>query len=124
MRALLPDAEILGPIEEVRAARGPIVVQHVRLIAVVGVVADADLAQLTIQDIGAMPGAAHPAGDDIAGRRIARGDVLGRPTIWVAGPLEPSGQREAIRAGVAKEIIGRHILAVASRGSAKLRRDR
>ncbi len=81
-------------------------------------IADPDVAEIRIQDIGPMPRAAHPVGHHGFRRGVAGRNIFAISVPWVTGCRHPVTGRTAIQACVAEIVVHPHVLRMApgSRG--------
>jgi EAL domain-containing protein (putative c-di-GMP-specific phosphodiesterase class I)/GGDEF domain-containing protein len=89
-------AEVLGPVDELR-------------IRPVDGEGDAHLAEARGHDVGAVMRAREPAGDGFPRRPDAARDVLAHEAPAVAGARHPLPRSAAAAAGMAEEVVRRHV---------------
>jgi len=75
-----------------------------------------DIHHVGIQDVGAVPGAAHPARDDTCCRTYAAGDVFSRVRPVETSPNQAGKDGRPVGAVVTGEVVASHVQAVVAGG--------
>src|SRR5690606_40474698 len=77
-----------------------------------------DRHEATVEDVGAVPRAVHPARHHVPRGPVTVGDVLPAPAL-VAGAGRALARVAAVPPGVAEVVVDGHVLAVEARGGAQ-----